>query len=111
MAVLFIDPGELRTELALEACSTLPDGLGGFTEAWTETATLFARIEPVSATSVFGAGQTLESVTHRITLRRRDGVASGMRFARAGRVFDILTVHDPDESGRYLVCKVKEAGA
>ncbi len=76
-----------------------------------KTATLFARIEPVTATSVFGAGQTLESVTHRITLRRRDGVASGMRFARAGRIFDILTVHDPDESGRYLVCKVKEAGA
>jgi SPP1 family predicted phage head-tail adaptor len=111
MAVLFIDPGELRAELALEACSTAPDGLGGFTGTWIETATVFAKIEPVAAESAFGAGQTLESVTHRFTLRHRDGVASGMRFVRAGRVFDILTVHDPDESGRYLVCKVKEAGA
>lgn len=111
MAVLFIDPGELRVELALEACSTAPDGLGGLTETWVETATLFARIEPVSAESAFGAAQTLESVSHRITLRYRDGVASGMRFTRKGCVFDILTVHDPDESGRYLVCKVRETGA
>jgi SPP1 family predicted phage head-tail adaptor len=37
-------------------------------------------------------------------------VASGMRFTRAGRIFDIVTVHDPDETGRYLVCRVKEKG-
>jgi SPP1 family predicted phage head-tail adaptor len=110
MAVLFIDPGDLRTELVLEACTTTPDGLGGFLETWTEAGTLFARIDPVSADTVFGADQSLETVTHRVTLRYRDGVVSGMRFARLGRAFDILTVHDPDESGRYLVCKVKEVG-
>ena len=111
MAVLFIDPGELRAEIVLEACTTEPDGFGGFSEVWAETATLFARIEPVSATSVFGAEQTLETTTHRITMRYRTGVASGMRFVKGTRLFEIVTVHDPDESGRYLVCKVKEAGA
>ncbi|HEY4193857.1 MAG TPA: phage head closure protein [Mesorhizobium sp.] len=111
MPVLFIDPGEFRARLALEACTTEADGLGGFTEIWTQAATLFAKIEPLSAESVFGADQTLETVTHRITLRQRGGVASGMRFTRVDRVFDIVTVHDPDESGRYLVCKVREAGA
>lgn len=111
MAVLFIDPGELRTKVVLEACTTEPDGFGGFSEVWTETATLFARIEPVSAASVFGADQTLETVTHRITMRHRAGVASGMRLTKQERIFEIVTVHDPDESGRYLVCKVKEVGA
>jgi len=111
MAVLFIDPGALRTEIALAACTTEPDGFGGFSEVWTETATLFAKIEPVSAESIFGAGQTLESVTHRITMRHRDGVVSGMQLLKGSRVFEIITTHDPDESGRYLVCKVKETGA
>ncbi|MHA6685165.1 phage head closure protein [Mesorhizobium sp. A556] len=111
MGLSFIEPGSLRTELALEACSPQPDGLGGFSEVWTETATLFAKIEPVSATSVFGADQTLEAVTHRITLRHRAGVASGMRLTRGARVFEIVTVHDPDETGRYLVCKTREVGA
>ena len=108
---MFLDPGTLRSELALEACSTVADGLGGHAEDWTEIATIFGRIEPVSAQSIFGADQTLETVTHRVTMRRRDGVASGMRFRKQGRIFAILTVHDPDETGRYLVCRTKELGA
>ena len=107
---MFLDPGTLRSELALEACSTIADGFGGHVEDWAEIATIFGRIEPVSATSVFGADQTLESVTHRVTLRWRDGVASGMRFRKQGRTFAIVTVHDPDETGRYLVCRTKEVG-
>lgn len=111
MQASFLNPGALRTEFALEAAGYVPDDLGGFSENWSEVATVFARIEPLSATSVFGADQTREAVTHQITLRYRDGVASGMRFRRQERLFDILTVHDPDESGRYLVCKTREIGA
>ena len=34
-----------------------------------------------------------------------------MRFTKLGRRFDILTVHDPDETGRYLVCRAEGGGA
>jgi SPP1 family predicted phage head-tail adaptor len=107
----FIDPGELRIELALEDCTRTADGLGGFTETWNEAGLLFGKVEPVAAQSVYGADQTLETVTHRITVRWRNTLRSGMRFVRGGRLFDILTVHDPDETGRYLVCRVREKGA
>jgi len=108
MNATFIDPGRLRTELSLQECIVTPDGLGGHGETWHEIASVFAMIEPAAAQSVFGAGQTLETVTHRITIRTRQGVAAGMRFDRRGRCFNIVTVHDPDESARYLVCKVRE---
>lgn len=111
MCAAFVDPGALRTELSLQQVTAPPDGLGGHAAAWSEVATLFGRIEPLAQASRFGAGQTLEESTHRITLRFRDGVASGMRLVRQARAFDILTVHDPDETGRYLVCRVKEVGA
>lgn len=110
MATEFVDPGALRHELALEAASLAPDGAGGHTESWSEVATLFARVEPVSATSRFGADQTLESVTHRVTVRYRADLKSGMRFRRLSRIFEIMTVHDPDETGRYLVCRTREQG-
>jgi SPP1 family predicted phage head-tail adaptor len=106
----FIDPGAFRHELALEEATIVPDDSGGHAQDWAEVATVFARIEPIAAESRFGADQTLETVTHRVTMRHRDGVASGMRLTRAGRVFDIVTVHDPDETGRYLVCRVREQG-
>ena len=111
MRAEFIDPGGFRHECALQKQVQTPDEAGGYTVAWTEAATLFARIEPLRAASRFGADQALETVTHRATIRHRTGVASGMRLARLGRVFDIVTVHDPDETGRYLVCTLKEEGA
>lgn len=110
MAV-FVEPGRLRTQLSLQAVVAVPDGMGGSGDSWQQLALVFARVDPVSADSRFGAGQTLEGLTHRIVLRHRPGIASGMRFVRQGRVFDIVTVHDPDESGRYLVCRTREVGS
>lgn len=110
MRSLLLDPGLLRHELALQAMTPLPDGLGGHAEEWNEVATLYGLVEPVSAQSAAGADQLLETVTHRMTIRARPGIASGMRFRRGARTFAILTVHDPDESGRYLVCRTREEG-
>lgn len=110
MKVEFIDPGQLRHEVALESAALTTDGLGGHIESWTEVATVFARIEPIGATSEFGAGQTRETATHRFTIRHRGDVASGMRFKVNGPIFEILTVSDPDETGRYLVCRTREDG-
>jgi SPP1 family predicted phage head-tail adaptor len=109
MAVM-INPGDLRTQLSLEQMTPVPDGAGGFGESWTGIATFFAKLEPVAARDKFGADQTLEEVTHRVTIRHRPDVASGMRLAWATRRFLILTVHDPDETGRYLVLRTREDG-
>lgn len=105
-----VDPGELRTELELEEASRTPDGAGGFTESWTQIATVFARLQPIVVRDRFGADQTIEEVTHRVTIRHRPDVASGMRFVMGDRILSILTVHDPDETGRYLVCRTREQG-
>ncbi|SMH42829.1 phage head closure protein [Mesorhizobium australicum] len=105
-----VDPGELRTELVLEEASRTPDGAGGFTESWTGIATVFARLQPIVVRDRFGADQTIEEVTHRVTIRHRPDVASGMRFVMGDRTLSILTVHDPDETGRYLVCRTREQG-
>jgi head-tail adaptor len=51
----------------------------------------------------------VETVTHQITIYWRNGLA-GMRFAKQGRIFDVVTVHDPDDTGCYLVCRPMEAG-
>lgn len=105
-----IDPGRFRTILALEQAVLSDDGAGGHIEGWAEIASFFAKLEPAFARAVFGGDQTRESVTHLVTLRFRSDVASGMRFRTGDRCFAILTVHDPDESGRYLVCRTEERG-
>ncbi|MGN6467972.1 MAG: phage head closure protein [Rhizobiaceae bacterium] len=109
-SALRIDPGRFRTELVLEEVSDASDGMGGEVETWSAVATVFAGLEPVSARSVFAADQTLETVTHLVTLRQEQDIRSGMRFAKGARVFDILTVYDPDETGRYFICETRETG-
>ena len=84
--------------------------MGGHTEAWSEIALLFGMVEPVSANSIVNADQAIETVTHQITIRKRNDIRNGMRFVKGARVFEIETVHDPDETGRYLVCRVREEG-
>jgi len=106
----FLDPGMLRHEVMLQEATAIPDGAGGHDEEWREIATLFALIEPIRSRSYFVAGQRHEAVTHKVTLRHRHDVKSGMRFLRLGRALVISNLHDPDETGRYLVADVREEG-
>jgi SPP1 family predicted phage head-tail adaptor len=105
-----VTPGDLRVELMLEQAQESPDGAGGYSEAWNEVGPVFAEIGHSSAEHRFGAHQSLEEITHHITIRYRTDVASGMRMRRGERLFSVVSVHDPDETGRYLVIRAREQG-
>lgn len=110
MKTEFIDPGRLRTELAVEYVIATGDGAGGVVETWVEVALLFAHVEPMRARPRFGADQHQVDVTHRITIRHRDGIQRRMRFRNRDRIFEIRSLVDPDETGRYLVFETREVG-
>ena len=52
-----------------------------------------------------------QSLTHRITLRYREGVTGAMRLTSGLRRFAIRAAADPDGSKRDLVCLVEEMRA
>lgn len=110
MQTVFIDPGRFSSELVLEEEATASDGVGGHSQSWHEVAIVFAQVEPVATQNVFAAGQAHEYVTHRITMRYRDDVRSGMRLRKQQRAMVIVSIRDVDETGRYLVCQVREVG-
>ncbi|SDP03902.1 phage head-tail adaptor, putative, SPP1 family [Phyllobacterium sp. OV277] len=110
MPTLFIDPGKLAHELQLERAVLVDDDVNGSVEEWREIATLWAHIEPAGAATVLFGEQSLTEVTHRITMRSRDDLQSGMRLRRGSRFFQLITIHDPDETGRYLICRAREEG-
>jgi SPP1 family predicted phage head-tail adaptor len=105
-----IDPGRFGTAFVLEEPVLNSDGSGGHTVSWNATAMLFGRIEPLRATAEWHAGRPHSRLTHRITIRCNKTVASGMRLRLADRIFAIRTVHDPDETGRYLELSTEEEG-
>lgn len=110
MGTVFLDPGRMTARLELEAPQDLPDGQGGVTQGWQSLAFLWACIEPVSqgASEVASAEQV--SLTHRIWLAHRPGISAGMRFRKGARLFSVKSIYDPDETGRFTVCRCEEEG-
>nr|WP_210011701.1 phage head closure protein [Neorhizobium galegae] len=108
MMVVFFDPGSMTARLDLEMPKALPDGQGGATVTWEVTASLWARIEPVSFVVEERAAAEGGTISHRIWVRFRDGISAGQRFRKGARVFLVKLVHDPDETRRYLVCQCEE---
>lgn len=108
MARVAFDPGILTARLTLERLEETPDGQGGVIRTYAAFGSAWARIESVSAGRLAVADANAMRVTHRIWLRHRDDLASGMRLRKGARLFDVRTFRDPDESRRYVVCDCEE---
>lgn len=110
MAAMTLDAGALSARLELEAPADVPDGQGGVVAGFAAVASVWARIEPVSVRAEEAVDEKRFTVTHAITVRHRGDLLAGMRFRKGGRSFLVTAVHDPDGTGRYLVCRCAEDG-
>jgi len=102
--------GRLRHRVTVEQPVTTDDGGGGATTNWSPVATLWGAIEPASAAEIDAYDRLEGRITHRVVIRHRSDVAGGMRLTHEGRVFRILVVHDPDETGRWSETLAEEEG-
>lgn len=104
------DPGALNHRMNVEMPLESTDGLGGMNINWMPVATVWTALQPLAAKFRQIAHQKAEEQSHSIVMRFREDISSGWRLVFNHRVFEIDTVFDPDESNRYLICMVKEAG-
>ncbi|WP_050522643.1 head-tail adaptor protein [Pseudorhodobacter wandonensis] len=103
----------LSRALVLEAPVETVDGMGGIALSWAAIGTLWAEVLPGTGRDTSGEEVVLSTVPYRITVRgAAQGAASrpvvGQRFRENMRIFSILAVTERDDSGRYLVCFVRE---
>ncbi|CAN7643707.1 phage head closure protein [Rhizobium sp. LjRoot30] len=110
MPVSFLDPGQFSARLELEAPVTVADGQGGAEVSYQGVAAFWALIEPAGHVVREAAGAETATLTHRVWMRFRTGVAAGMRLRKGARFFAVRAVIDPDETRRYLVCHCEEEG-
>ena len=91
-------------ELPLES----PNGFGGVVRTYAAGPQLWGAIELLRGDERVRAARFEQAVTHRVTLRYREGVTAAMRLVRGLRRFAIRSATDPDGSRRELVCLVEE---
>ncbi|CAN7478058.1 phage head closure protein [Pararhizobium sp. LjRoot235] len=110
MRATTLDPGQLSARLTLEIREDVSDGQGGIVSGFAPVASLWARIEPVSVKQEERGAEEIFAVTHRLWIRFRDDLATGMRFRKGLRIFVVRAFYDPDEMRRYLICQCTEEG-
>ncbi|WP_235890708.1 phage head closure protein [Martelella alba] len=106
--ILPMDSGAFSERLNLLRPVDTADGQGGVTRDFESFGKAWARVEPQSVAYDEEANGGVRRITHRIWLRHRDDLVAEMRFAKGGRQFRLVTSYDPDETGRYLVCRCEE---
>ena len=111
MTTKSIPIGARSRRFVLELPLERPDGFGGVICSFAPGPQVWGAIEMLSGHERVRADRPEQSLTHRITLRYRDGVTGAMRLAAGLRRFAIRAASDPDGSKRDLVCLVEEVRA
>jgi SPP1 family predicted phage head-tail adaptor len=99
---------KLKQRAALLSRTLTPDGGGGFTESWQAIANIWIAIEPLGANARFGPDALEARVRHRIHLRARHDVVTGMRLTTATRSFAIRAVLAADAASPLMALLAEE---
>ena len=105
---LMIDAGRFDRQLTIEVPVEIADGCGGYTTGYSVLDSVWAHICPIRSQPVSSGDTRREVITHAVFIRFRPGVVAGSRFITGSRVFQVVAIHDPDETRRYLQCQVIE---
>ncbi len=96
-----IDPGRLKTRLAIEAPVETPDGQGGVTRSYTTVATVWAALLPRAASPDVSADAVSAAVRSRIILRRGTPLTLRHRLRDGSDIHRIVTLREIDD-GRFI---------
>ena len=99
----------LKRRLVLEGPDRVPDGAGGFREAWRPQGVLWAEVRPGLGRELQQDFAVISAVHYRVIVRAAPFGAPSrprpdQRFREGGRVLRILAVAEHDPDGKYLVC-------
>ena len=100
--------GTLRHKVVIQQNTPTRDSYGAEVEAWTDYATVWASIEPARGREFWESQQVNAEVTGKISIRYLAGITPKMRVKHGSRIFEIISVINPEERNRELQLMVKE---
>ena len=105
-----IEAGRLRHRVTIQRqTQTQNPQTGEMTVDWSDVATVWAAVEPISAREFIAAQEPNAKITARVTIRYLAGIDASMRLLKNSRVYNIHGVMEDIDSGReYLTLPVSE---
>lgn len=105
-----IDAGGLRHRVTIqERLNTQDPQTGENTYSWEDVATVWAKVEPLSAREFIQSQATQSQVVARITVRYREGLNAEMRMLHNGTAYNIAGILPDKVSGlEYITIPVSQ---
>ncbi len=103
--------GQLRERVRLQQLAVSLDAAGDPVYAWSDVATLWARVQPVGGTVATLADRRTAVKDYEVTIRWRYGVSAAQRLVWRGRYLQIDAVGNLDERHRRVTLTCRDVGA
>lgn len=100
--------GRLRERLTLEEAMDEPDGAGGIVRRWEARERVWGRLEALPSAATLEAGRSGQRVTHRITIRKREGLTLAHRLRLGTAVHQPRSFHTIGETGCFVAIMTEE---
>ena len=103
-----IDAGELDKRITIQAPGDpVSDGQGGFTPAWEDYLTVWAKIRPMRAKQIEEYRSVNVHATHLIEVRGGVDIQENHRIVFGSRIFEDVTIENEKEEGvkKWVTCK------
>ena len=83
--------------------------MSGANVTWGTVATVWAAIWPLTGKETLQSMQNSMEISHRIRIRYRSGILSSYRILFGTRYFNIVSIINMNEDGRWIEMMCKEA--
>ena len=100
--------GVLRHRVTLQEKTVTEDELKQQTEVWTDIASVWASVEPLSGREYYAAKQIHADISVKITMRYRRDVCPEMRVVFNKAIYEILSVINSERKNISLVLMCRE---
>ena len=102
--------GQLRQVIAIEAKTRVPDGMGGFTEAWAAVsgAPTRAMITAAPGSERFAAMRQMPGNSLKMVTRYFATATAAQRVSWRSKEYAVLGVVDPDGMGDWLEWRISD---
>jgi SPP1 family predicted phage head-tail adaptor len=92
-----IDPGQLKTRLAVQQPVEVADGQGGVSRTWTTFANVWGQVSPVGASASIEADAAGATQRYRIILRSQLSLTTQHRFVEGARIYRIVGLRESND--------------
>ena len=105
-----LDAGNLWARVTIETPTSTQSDVGEATLAWSEFATVWADVQPLSGREAERYGEVVGLSGHKVTMRYLSGLSSKMRLIYDGRILEIGQINERERRWIHeVICTEKSA--